>query len=257
MGGHYCYDGTFAGLLCVLARLVPRGQVPETIGTEPPPQQGLFAAVTTVATDEEEAARFWEELAHRLPASGLRQLRLAFLADRPGRELLICRFLQLAWQEGRRTNSLLAHPDVAPLWQLAQQVGREAHRYLGFVRFREVTDGFYFAAIAPDHRILPLIATHFADRFRDQQWVIHDERHGEGLLFDPKERQWRLLPMERHHEPETTRAEEAFQALWQRYFAVLAIKERENPQLQQGKVPLKVRPWLVEFGVPESNASGR
>jgi probable DNA metabolism protein len=257
MGGIYCYDGTLAGLLTVLARLVPRQIVPEAIGVEPPPQQGLFAGVTRIETDEELAATFWAELAGRLPPSGVRQVRLAFLADRPGRELMICRYCLLAWQEGKRAGGLLAHPQVAPLWRLAQQVGREAHRYLGFVRFREVGGGFYYATIAPDHRVLPLIAGHFADRFRDQRWVIHDERHGEGLVFEPQQRQWLLLPLAADAEPQLTAAEERFQALWRRYFAALAIAERENRRLQQGKVPLKVRPWLVEFATPRpAPASG-
>ena len=143
----------------------------------------------------------------------------------------------------------LSHPDVAPLWKLSQQVGREAHRYLGFVRFQEVTDGFYYAAIAPDHRILPLIATHFAARFSDQQWVIHDTRHGEGLFYDREQRQCLLLPMETHAAPELTPTEERFQRLWREYFTTLTIVARENRKLQLGKVPLKVRPWLVEFSV--------
>ena len=247
MGDIFCYDGTLAGLLTVLARLVPLQIVPEAIGVEAPTQEGLFSGVTRVETDEELAARFWEELAERLPPSGLRQVRLVFLADRPGRELLICRSCLLGWQEGKRVGGMLAHPQVAPLWRLAQQVGREAHRYLGFVRFREVAGGFYYASIAPDHRVLPLIAPHFAARFRDQQWVIHDERHGEGIVHDRQRSRWLLLPMEAHAEPELTRSEEQFQALWRSYFAALAIAERENLRLQQGKVPLKVRPWLVEF----------
>jgi probable DNA metabolism protein len=142
---------------------------------------------------------------------------------------------------------MLTHPSVAPLWKLSQQVGREAHRYLGFVRFQEVDGGFYYAAIAPDHRILPLIAAHFAARFSDQQWVIHDRKRGEGIVYDPLRREWLLLPMDVHTEPAVTPAEEQFQELWRSYFATLAIAERRNLRLQQSKVPLKVRPWLVEF----------
>jgi probable DNA metabolism protein len=136
---------------------------------------------------------------------------------------------------------------VVPFRKLSQQVGREAHRYLGFVRFQEVTGGFYYGAIAPDHRVLPLIARHFAARFGDQQWVIHDVRHGEGIVHDRNRGEWLILPMDAHDQPELTPTEERFQELWRRYFATLAIAERQNLHLQQSKVPLKVRPWLVEF----------
>jgi probable DNA metabolism protein len=250
MAGVYCYDGSFRGLLTLLAQVVPRAILPTAIGVEAPPQQELFATVTVVATDDQVVERFWRELTARLPPVSRQRVHLAFLANAPGRELLICRYLLLAWQQGPRAGEMLAHPDVAPLWKLARQVSREAHRYLGFVRFREVTGHCYYAEISPDHRILSLIAPHFVARFGDQRWLLHDLRHGEAIIHDPERRQWLILPLVRHAEPAPTALEERFQELWQRYFATLAIGERKNLRLQQSKVPLKVRPWLVEFSPP-------
>ncbi|WP_243373705.1 TIGR03915 family putative DNA repair protein [Geotalea sp. SG265] len=247
MGGDYCYDGSDVGLLTLLADIIPRRVEPRSIGVEQPQQKDLFTAPVTVTTDPELAERFRVELFRRLTPLSLEQLRRAWYADHPGRELMICRFLLLVWREGGRAGTMLANPHVAPFWKLAQQVGREAHRYLGFVRFRETTSGYYYASLAPDHRVLSLIAGHFADRFRDQHWVIHDLRHGEGIVYDCTRRRWLLLPMLAEGDPELTPAEETFQRLWRKYFAVLAIGERENLSLQQGKVPLKVRPWLMEF----------
>jgi probable DNA metabolism protein len=143
MAGHYRYDGTVAGLLTLLARLLPDRIQPDAISVEPPAQTSLFAGVVEVDTDEEVAAAFWGELEGRLPPSGLQQLRLALLAEQPERELIICRYCRLVWQQGKGAGAMLAHPQVAPLWKLARQVGREAHRWIGFVRFREVRERFY------------------------------------------------------------------------------------------------------------------
>lgn len=247
MSGIYRYDGTFAGLLTLLARLLPERVIPDTIGVEQPLQQSLFTEVTIIETDLPAVEEFWGELSGLLTPASLNLVLLAFLADRSEREMLIYRYLLLAREVGKKIGGLLAHPHVAPLWKLAQQVGREAHRYKGFVRFQEVGGGYYYAAIAPDHRILSLIASHFVARFSDQQWVIHDTRHGEGIVYDRHRLEWLILPMAVHDEPDLTPAEEQFQALWQSYFSTLAIAERENLRLQQSKVPLKVRPWLVEF----------
>ena len=252
MGGMYRYDGTVTGLLTVLAECVPKRILPGAIAVEPAPQPGLFAEVTVIETDQERAEAFWCQLTGCLTPESLVHIRYVLRADHPGREMLICRYLLLAWEVGRKICGMLAHPDVAPFWKLARQVGGEAHRYKGFVRFQEVTGGFYYAAISPDHPVLPFIAPHFADRFRDQQWVIHDVKHGEGIVYDRQRREWLLLPMEATADPELTPAEEQFQALWRSYFKTLAIAERENLPLQQGKVPLKVRPWLVEFSSAET-----
>lgn len=247
MGGIYRYDGSSAGLLTLLAITVPLGVLPDAICVAPPPQESLFCQVTVVDTDPLLAEKFRDGLVRRLSSPSLRQLRLAWHGDHPQREMLICSYLLLAWRMGKSTSGMLTHPSVAPLWKLAQQVGREAHRYLGFVRFRETSGGFYYAPISPDHRVLPLIADHFAARFGDQPWVLHDLRHGEGIVHDSSRRQWLLLPMETSGDPELTPAEKQFQSLWRSYFATLAIDERRNLPLQQGKVPLKVRHWLVEF----------
>ena len=247
MGDHYRYDGTDAGLLTLLAHCLEHRIEPETIGIEPSRQQGLFDTDITIATDEDCATAFWRELCRRLPAIGFSHLRTVLLASLPGREVLIYRYCRLAWQEGGDAVSRLSHRDVAPIWKLSQQVGREAHRYLGFVRFQEVTGGFYYSAIAPDHRILPLIAAHFAARFRDQHWVIHDQRHCEGVIYDQERCKWLLVAMEAHAAPEFTPTEERLQSLWREYFATLTIAARENRRLQRSKVPLKVRPWLTEF----------
>jgi len=247
MGGIHRYDGSPAGLLTLLASTVPRGIVPDEVCVALPPQQSLFEPVTVIDSDPELAESFRQELVRRLTPASLGQLRLAWQGDHPGREMLICRYLCHVWHEGAQAGAMLSHPHVAPFRQLAHRVGREAHRYLGFVRFRETSAGFFYALLSPDHRVLPLIAPHFAERFRDQHWILHDLRHGEGVIHDRTRREWLLLPMEAGDDPELTAGEERMQALWRKYFTALGIDERRNLTLQQGKVPLKVRPWLVEF----------
>jgi probable DNA metabolism protein len=253
MSGVYRYDGTFAGLLTLLAHLLPKRILPDAISIDPPLQQGLFDEVITIETNRQHVEEFWAELEKRLTPSCLSHIRQAFLADQIGREMMICRYLLLSWEVGKQIGGLLAHPHVTPLWKLSRQVGGEAHRYKGFVRFQETGGGFFYSAISPGHWILSLIAPHFAARFADQHWVIHDMNHGEGIVHDRHRREWLILPMEINHEPDLTPAEERFQALWRSYFNTLAIAARENLRLQRSKVPLKVRPWLVEFAQGRSS----
>lgn len=245
----YTYDGSLAGLLTLYARLLAEPAEVERISAVVADQQSLFSSEISIATDQATAEEFWQRLTKRLSGNSLKLLRRCLLADHPQQELLIYRYLLLEAEQGRRVDGMLAHPQVAPVWKLAQQVAREAHRYLGFVRFQQVQGGLYYAAIRPDHRILLLIGPHFAERFSDQQWIIHDQRHGEGILYDAEKKEWLLLPMELHEQPEATPQETQFQQLWRSYFSTLAIPERTNLKLQQGKVPLKTRSCLTEFTV--------
>ena len=117
----------------------------------------------------------------------------------------------------------------------------------GFVRFREVRGGFYYAQLEPDHDVLPLIARHFADRFRDQHWVIHDLRREKGIIHDATRRDWVMTPIELNTLPEFTEQELDVQGLWKSYFMHIAVEERRNPELQRSKLPLKYRRHLVEL----------
>jgi len=110
-------------------------------------------------------------------------------------ELLLWRYLERGLSVGRALDGMLAHAEVLPVWKLARAVGREAHRYKGLVRFRELVDGSWYAAIEPEHRILPLIAHHFTARFADQRWIIHDMRRDTALIFDPAYRRPLLMDM--------------------------------------------------------------
>lgn len=248
MSGSYSYDGTLAGLLTLYARLLPERVAVERISAALPDQQSLFSSEICIATELTVAEAFWQRLNSRLSDNSLKLLRRCLLADHPEQELLIYRYLLLEAEQGQRIDGMLAHPVVAPVWKLSQQVGREAYRYLGFVRFQQLQGGIYYATITPDHRILLLIGSHFAQRFSDQQWIIHDQRHGEGIVYDCSSKEWLLLPMNQESQPEITPQEEQFQQLWRNYFQTLAIPERKNLKLQQGKVPLKARGFLTEFG---------
>ncbi|HEY6872668.1 MAG TPA: TIGR03915 family putative DNA repair protein [Geobacteraceae bacterium] len=243
----YLYDGTFDGLLTALATARESGDEPGGITATPPLQGGLFQDVRKVATDRERAAVFAGEIAARISPYALRTLYRAFLAEVPGGELLGYSYLTLGWRVGGRLGGMLAHERVAPVHRLALKVGREAHRMLGFVRFREVRDGFYYASIEPDHHVLPLIARHFADRFGDQHWVIHDLKRGKGIVHDAARREWVLTELKQCRAPQFTERELDFQRLWKSYFGHVAVEERRNLRLQQSKLPLKYRKYLTEL----------
>lgn len=250
---HYLYDGSFAGLLTVLDVALCSATVPAGISHSSGEQQaGLFALPERIETDPDRAARLLAEVERRMSPVTSYHLRHAFLSEAPLVELLLFRYLELGRQAGRNLDSLLAHERVVPVHRLSRRVAHEAHRLKGFVRFREVREGFYYAPVAPDHRVLTLIAPHFAERFRDQHWVIHDERRATAVVHPAGSGEWRETPLEVTGTPAPAAREAWFASLWKSYFERLAVAERHNPRLQQGKVPHRYRRHLTEFAPPFS-----
>jgi probable DNA metabolism protein len=246
--GDYRYDGSFEGFLCAVACCLELGERnPGFTWQRPGDETGLFASVCCeVMTVRETALAFRRRFVATASQEAFARARYAFHSRVGGIEGLLWRYLLLGLEQGRQMERLLTAEPVCPVNRIARRVSHEAHKFKGFVRFRELREGILYAQIEPEADILSLIAPHFVGRVADRPWMIHDLRRRQAALFDL--RSWRLVDgVELTGEPGFTAAEHEHTALWQGYFRHHAIKERHNPGLQQKHVPLKYRRHLLEF----------
>ncbi|MDA8428730.1 MAG: TIGR03915 family putative DNA repair protein [Geobacteraceae bacterium] len=247
----YRFDGSFEGFLCAVDYCLDIGDTqPEFIRDGDVQAVGLFAGeVREVATLRECALTLRKRFVEAASQEAFATARYAFHSHKTGIELLLWRYLTLGLQVGRRLCLMLAEEPVHSVNRIARQVSHEAHKYKGFVRFREVEAGFLYAQIEPEADILPFIAPHFVGRVGDRPWMIHDLRRNQAALYDLTS--WRLIrDVELSAEPALSATEHDYAALWQRYFQRHAIAERHNPKLQQQHVPLRYRKHLTEFIIP-------
>lgn len=244
----YRYDGSFEGFLCAVADCLEAGDAqPEFAGGGDCQAGGLFAGdMSETLTVRERAVAFRKRFVEAVSREAFATARYAFHSRKAGIELLLWRYLTLGLQLERRLCLMLAEEPVHSVNRIARQVSHEAHKYKGFVRFREVESGFLYAQIEPQADILIFIAPHFVERVGDRPWMIHDLQRNQAALYDLKS--WRLIrDVELTSEPALTATEHDYAALWQRYFQRHAIAERHNPKLQQKHVPLRYRKHLSEF----------
>lgn len=250
----YLYDESFDGLLtCIYHHYY---QVAAT-GIYPCAsyQAQLMVASSEVKTDLILASRVYKAIENKISASALLLVYQAFLSALPGKENLILNYLLLGFKLGSKVNLLLTHPAVYPLHKIAAQVSREQHRFLGLLRFAD-TGGFLYAACAPDHHILPLIADHFADRLAGEKWIIHDRRRKLAAIYNGQipaaanasgQSPWALVDFPYTDELALPQEEKLWQELWQHYFREISIGSRHNPRLQAQFLPHRYRPHLSEF----------
>lgn len=251
MTARYAYDSGFEGFICaVVAGLEGGGRHPEFARDAGDAGAGLFSGeVCQVETVRQVALAFRSSFVARVSQKAFATARYAFHSGKPGIELLLWRYLLLGLEQGPRLAGMLTVEPVHSLNRIARHVSHEAHKFKGFVRFREVPEGFLYASIEPEADVLPLIAPHFVGRVGDRPWMIHDLRRRQAAVFDL--RSWRLVGgIELTAEPGCTAAEHEYAALWRRYFQHHAITGRHNPALQQKHVPLRYRKHLTEFTAP-------
>jgi DNA polymerase len=149
---------------------------------------------------------------------------------------------RLLWrlQTERELMKVQVDADVNALLRLEQQVRRDEHKMHAFVRFRRVEDHDgqerFIAWYEPQHRILKLAATFFAERFSVMRWSILTPDGS--VSWEPSVKQLQYgPPVPREHAPSSDELEE----LWKSYYASIFNPARLNPGTMRGHMP--VRYW--------------
>ena len=105
------------------------------------------------------------------------------------------------------------------------------------------------AVIEPDHRILTMIASHFADRLNPERFMIYDKGHCEVMIHVP-EQPWyiRALTVQECEQLDVLlEQKEEYVILWKTFFDSICIHERRNDSLQTNMAPKKYRTHMTEF----------
>lgn len=243
------YDGSFYGLICVMAPYLKRHQLPDGIERENARQPLLFALETekSAPVTDLSADLACDPQAFRLPGvsqESWQNVWHAFLSETPGIELAIARYLLLAIEKCGVIDAFMADDRVRCIQRLARKVTFERHRFMGLLRFRSIGDNLYYASINSDNFILPILAPFFVERFADQQWIIHDRKREVAAMYDM--RVWTIIERSAADLPADSPEEGVTQQLWQCFFDSIAVRERLNLALQQKFIPKKYWQDLIE-----------
>ena len=184
-------------------------------------------------------------LTPHVPKAFLDAAQLAAVHRDPQRWNLLYRLL-FRLQSNRDLLKVEVDEDVARLKQLEAQIRRDLHKMHAFVRFRKVDDltpnpdpkkpETFIAWYRPDHRILPLAAPFFAERFAPMRWSILTP--DASVSWDPFTKSLTWAPGTGQ---ESAPAEDELEALWKSYYASIFNPARLNPEAMRSEMP--VRYW--------------
>ena len=214
-------------------------------------QQRLFCEYREVTESESKSAALQRMIKRNLGYNTYWDIYHAILSDDDEKAEVVFRMMQQArkLEDSTRIMEHLGNPDVARVFELSRRVSNEAHAYKEFIRFRELENRVLFSEITPKSQVLTCIAGHFADRFPLENWMIYDKTH-ETFLIHVERRPWKLVRGEMLNMDAASRVTEEqrkYEELWRGFFNSIAIKERENPRLQQTHLPKRYRREMTEF----------
>ncbi len=212
----------------------------------------LFAEDVWVIPQQEKVFKVMRTLRNQFGEDNYYQLCMALASYDPSKAQAVYRTIVLGLRHRVREGHLfdnLADDDVNKAFKLARNASREHHHLLGFLRFQELENGILYSRVGPKNNVLTFLMPHFADRFPIENFMVYDEvRNFFGV--HPAGKQWYLIMGEEANLPPRvvlSEKEQEYQALFQHFCRSIAIKERENRELQRNMLPLRFREYMIEF----------
>lgn len=277
----YLYDGSLEGLLSAIFASYVNHENPSDVAPEDVHQLRLGQRIARIETNFEHAKRVRRGLREKCGNRAFRDVLKASLSSEPDAGTAAYRFVRYAMDKQKTTHrncqtcrkrdtcgskdgrgycpklrgralSDITHPDVEPLFKIARSVSQEAEHIRQFARFEHlVTDevGFWFARINPRDSVIPLVMNHFVERFNIQAFMIYDEVHELIGVYDGKT-QYFVKPdtVEELLGLRTFAGDEVvMQDAWKRFYKVLSVEARYNPELRRSLMPKRFWKNLTEM----------
>lgn len=257
----YTFDRTLDGVLSAVFDAFFRKQMPDMLIGEGE-QLPLFCEETwKVITTEEKATRVWKGLEKHLSKEALRLLMVSWLSEEKELTTPLFHYIYKVFKNDKSIERNFSDPDVLYVTNTARRVMHEQLRMKQFIRFQKAKDGTYLGVVSPDNDVLPLITSHFQDRFGDQSWLIYDAKRKYGYYYSPSEKDGNNLTRITFENESTlpfnmedgklddnllSDNDQLFQDLWRTYFKAICIKERMNPRKQLSDMPRRYWKYMTE-----------
>jgi probable DNA metabolism protein len=243
------YDGSFEGLLSSVFESFhstpTQGLKHSRILSSRNLQFSVAEDYRIVISDKLKADKVEKAIREKLSSETLFLIYDVFLSEREEAATLIRDFLVYAFRHGRGVLTHLTNDTVDQMTKISLNLRRESHKYTGFVRFRQISDGLFYSAIHPKNNVLELLAPHFADRMRDMCWMIHDTGRGFAAVYDRKN--WFISENVPDSFDEAKFPEDKYIDLWKEFYRTIGIESRYNPNLRRSLMPKRYWDNITEM----------
>lgn len=240
----YIYDGNFEGLLTAIYEAYYRKEHPNKILSINDYEKSFLYRDVFIDTDPNKAEKVYNSIKIKISNQSLKHVFHTFVSENENAGTWIYNYLRLGWKVGKELDLHLTDDRVLDIHNITRKVSREIHYMEGLLRFRKIKNDVFYAPFEPQFNIVGLLASHFANRMSDQNWIIHDVKRDIGVLYNQEE--WIITNINLKGDITFAEDEEFYQKLWKEYFKNIAIKNRINPKLQKSNMPMKYWKYLIE-----------
>ena len=240
----YLYNGTFLNLISVIEYLISNKIKPINIKSEYNYEENLFDK--TFKLDLKDSEIFIEKIVRDASSYVLKLIFYVFLSNEKNKELIIYYFLLNAFKYKGKVIYLRKLKCVNETLRISKYVSRENHKLKGFLRFKEMENGFLYAEVEPTNNIIFLLAKHFSLRLKTENFIIKDVRRNILCVYNKKE----YIFMDGNSlniNLSFSKEEEKYQSLWKNFYKTISIEMRENKRCRMNFMPKKYWKYIIEM----------
>lgn len=240
----YYYDGTYNGFLnCVFESFAEKERPAAIFDVHSADQMSMFGS-KLIDTDMRRAERVRASIPNKMGLEAQDVLEKAFLTCLPNRELCMLEFMRKGYKLGLGICSYMTDEDVDRILKAVKHLEREAHLYLGFVRFSECGE-VLISEIEPKNNVLPVIAPHFLNRFSGEDFMIFDRTHRVALLY--KDGEPEFIHADRIELPPESPKEAEYRSMWKTFYDTIGIEGRRNEACRRTHMPKRYWKMMSEL----------
>ena len=236
----YLYDGSFNSLIILIANLLYKSIVPKDIKSEDNYIPSLLDTPAYINLENEK--ELYETLKRRLSLNVYKIIYYVYLSSDERKELIIYYFIKNAL---KYNNQILGRRNlncVNEALKLAKYVSREAHKLKGFLRFKLMKNNFYYAEYESTNNVILILALHFKNRLKNENFLIKDVKREIYAFYDTKE----LIFLNKEDiiklNLDLSMEEENIEKLWKTFFNTIGIKK-----VQMNFMPKKYWDYIIEM----------
>lgn len=238
----YIYDGTFPSLLNLINDLLKRNIKPFDICGNEKDAPTLLNNVITLELNPN-----FDIKEIKLSSSILKTIYYVYLSEEEHKELIIFYFLLNAQKYQDKIFLMRNLKCVTKVLKIAKYVSNENHKLKGFTRFKEINNHILYAEISPTNNILPLLSNHFANRLKNEYWIIKDIERNIYSIYDTQK--YYIISGKNINLKDITidDTEQEIENLWQYFFDTIGIEARKNIRCQMNFMPKKYWKYITEM----------
>jgi len=239
------YEDSFEGFLTAIYHAFYSKDEIISIDSNECSDVDMLTKIEYIKTDLDKYKKVKNSIITKIDPLALNKIYKLYLSNNKQKGIICYKYLKTAFKLGSDVHKHLYLDIVRELNLIERRVSLEAHNFIGFVRFSLVKDKFLYSSIEPDNNILELISHHFANRFSNEYWIIHDVKRNIASTYNKIT--WEITEMNSETYNSLKNYTDEFEDLWKNYFTSTAIKERTNPRLQKKSMPKRYWKNLTEF----------